>query len=73
LVAKVKSYVPGYDLVVEPHVAGSGQISATVKVLGSGYYLPEYSGNLDIINAAAVETATQHVHLSRLNRERITT
>jgi acetaldehyde dehydrogenase len=71
LVAKVKSYVPGYDLVVEPHVAGSGQISATVKVSGSGYYLPEYSGNLDIINAAAVETATQHMRLNTLKRERI--
>lgn len=71
LVAKVKSYVPGYDLVVEPHVAGSGQISATVKVSGSGYFLPEYSGNLDIINAAAVETATQHVRLNSQNRERI--
>ena len=71
LVAKVKSYVPGYDLVVEPHVAGSGQISATVKVLGSGYYLPEYSGNLDIINAAAVETATQHVQANRLKDARI--
>ena len=71
LVAKVKRYVPGYDLVVEPHVAGSGQISATVKVSGSGYFLPEYSGNLDIINAAAVETATQHVRLNRQNRERI--
>ena len=69
LVAKVKSYVPGYDLVVEPHVAGSGQISATVKVSGSGYFLPEYSGNLDIINAAAVETAIQHVHLNSRNRE----
>lgn len=71
LVAKVKNYVPGYDLVVEPHVAGSGQISATVKVSGSGYFLPEYSGNLDIINAAAVETATQHVRLNSQNRERI--
>lgn len=71
LVAKVKSYVPGYDLVIEPHVAGSGQISATVKVSGSGYFLPEYSGNLDIINAAAVETATQHVRLNSQNRERI--
>jgi len=40
-------------------------------VLGSGYYLPEYSGNLDIINAAAVETATQHVQVNRLKDTRI--
>ena len=71
LVKRVQQYVPGYDLVVEPHVAGSGQISATVKVSGSGYYLPEYSGNLDIINAAAVETANQHFHTSSNLCERI--
>lgn len=73
LVGKVKVYVPGYDLVVEPHVAGSGQISATAKVSGSGYFLPEYAGNLDIINAAAVETALQHVRLVEPKREKIPT
>lgn len=71
LVEEVKNYVPGYDLAVEPHVAGSGQISATVKVSGSGYFLPEYAGNLDIINAAAVETAVQHVRLVESKRESI--
>jgi len=73
LVKKVKAYVPGYDLVVEPHVSGSGQISATVKVAGSGYFLPDYAGNLDIINAAAVETALQHVRSIELRREKIPT
>ena len=60
LVRDVQSYVPGYDLVVEPHITPAGDLSATVKVEGSGYYLPTYSGNLDIINAAAVETARRH-------------
>ncbi len=60
LFPKVQRYVPGYELVVEPHLSGEDVVSATVKVSGAGYYLPEYSGNLDIINAAAVETARLH-------------
>jgi len=59
---KIKNYVPGYDLVVEPHFASKNILSGTVKVTGAGYVLPEYAGNLDIINAAAVETARKHVH-----------
>jgi acetaldehyde dehydrogenase len=58
---KIKKYVPGYDVVVEPHQSSQGSISATVKVTGAGYFLPSYAGNLDIINAAAVETAKRHV------------
>jgi acetaldehyde dehydrogenase len=60
LVDQVKSYVPGYDLVVDAHLDPAGNVSATAKVTGAGYYLPTYSGNLDIINAAAVETARAH-------------
>ena len=60
IVSRVKKYVPGYDIVVEPHSPNTGQISATAKVRGAGYVLPDYAGNLDIINAAAVETARQH-------------
>jgi acetaldehyde dehydrogenase len=56
----IKEYVPGYDLIVKPHLTNQGAISATVKVTGAGYFLPEYAGNLDIINAAAVETAYLH-------------
>lgn len=56
----VKSYVPGYELIVEPYFINRNSISATVKVTGAGYVLPEYAGNLDIINSAAVETAFLH-------------
>jgi acetaldehyde dehydrogenase len=56
LIEDVQSYVPGYELVVEPHMLNQKTVSATVKVTGAGYVLPEYAGNLDIINAAAVET-----------------
>jgi acetaldehyde dehydrogenase len=61
----IKEYVPGYDLIIKPHVTSQGAISATVKVTGAGYFLPEYAGNLDIINAAAVETA--YLHASHQN------
>lgn len=60
LVEQVQQYVPGYDLVVDAHADPQGNVSATAKVTGAGYYLPTYSGNLDIINAAAVETARSH-------------
>ena len=61
IVNRVSQYVPGYDLVVEPHELDPTLVSATVKVTGEGFYLPEYAGNLDIINAAAVETAKRHM------------
>jgi acetaldehyde dehydrogenase len=60
IVSSVREYVPGYDLVVDPYILETGVVSATVKVVGEGHYLPEYAGNLDIINAAAVETARRH-------------
>lgn len=60
IIESVQSYVPGYELVVEPHMLNQKTVSATVKVTGAGYVLPEYAGNLDIINAAAVETAKLH-------------
>lgn len=60
LVEKIQRYVPGYALVVKPHMMDELTVSATVKVTGEGFYLPEYAGNLDIINAAAVETARRH-------------
>lgn len=60
IVESVQSYVPGYELVVEPYMLNQTTVSATVKVVGAGHVLPEYAGNLDIINAAAVETAKLH-------------
>jgi len=60
IVENVQRYVPGYEIVVEPYMLNQSTVSSTVKVTGAGYVLPEYAGNLDIINAAAVETAKQH-------------
>lgn len=67
IVSEVQKYVPGYEMVVEPHFQTPNTISATVKVTGAGYVLPEYAGNLDIINSAAVETAFLH-HSTKVGR-----
>ena len=56
---KLKSYVPGYELIDGPHCV-DGLISLTVKVKGMGDYLPEYAGNLDIINCAAMAIAEEY-------------
>ena len=56
MVKKLKQYVPGYQLVVPP-TAGGGKVTITVKVVGAGDYLPQYAGNLDIINCAAIAMA----------------
>jgi acetaldehyde dehydrogenase len=61
IVDQTKKYVPGYEVTVEPHSPRPGIISGTVKVSGAGYFLPSYAGNLDIINAAAVQTAKIHM------------
>lgn len=65
IVDQTKKYVPGYEVTVEPHSPKTGIVSATVKVSGAGYYLPSYAGNLDIINAAAVQTAK--IHMDKFN------
>jgi acetaldehyde dehydrogenase (acetylating) len=61
VMGRITKYVPGYEVVVAPHFSSTGVVSGTVKVTGAGYVLPTYAGNLDIINAAAVETAKKHV------------
>ena len=58
----VRKYVPGYEIVIEPHLSDRDTISATAKVTGAGFFLPSYAGNLDIINAAGVETARKYLN-----------
>lgn len=56
MVEKLKQYVPGYQLIVAPTLEGD-KVITTIKVLGAGDYLPQYAGNLDIINCAAIAMA----------------
>lgn len=58
MVEEMKQYVPGYQLLVPPFLQGD-KVTAIVQIEGQGDFLPKYSGNLDIINAAAVAAAEE--------------
>ncbi len=59
MVKKIKTYVPGYELLVGP-ILENGRIIVTIRVKGRGDYLPEYAGNLDIINCASIAMAEEY-------------
>jgi acetaldehyde dehydrogenase (acetylating) len=60
---KLKSYVPGFKVTVEPFLDGD-HFTVCNEVTGAGDYLPPYAGNLDIITAAAVNVAERYAETS---------
>lgn len=62
---EVRSYVPGYRLRVPPQFdddadrLGRSRVAIFVEVEGAGDYLPPYSGNLDIMTAAATRVGEE--------------
>ena len=58
VVSKVQEYVPGYRLRQRPQFDSAtpsrpARVAIFIEVEGAGDYLPPYSGNLDIMTAAA--------------------
>ena len=53
-IERLQEYIPYYELVMPPTI-NNDVLVLSIKVKGTGDYLPEYAGNLDIINCAAIE------------------
>jgi len=59
-IKEIREYIPHYELIIPPTVS-EDVLLLSVKVKGSGDYLPEYAGNLDIINCAAIEVTKKMI------------
>ena len=60
-IEELKTYIPYYEMVLPPTMNDSGVVVMSIKVRGTGDYLPAYAGNLDIINCAAIKVTERLV------------
>jgi acetaldehyde dehydrogenase (acetylating) len=51
----IKTYIPNYEIHSPPVWFASDLLMVHVKIIGSGDYISKYSGNLDVINCAAIQ------------------
>ena len=54
-IEELRTYIPYYEMVLPPTMNDNGVVVMSIKVRGTGEYLPAYAGNLDIINCAAIK------------------
>jgi acetaldehyde dehydrogenase len=63
MIAEVQSYVPGYRATSEPQFdplpEGRARVAVFLEVEGAGDFLAPYSGNLDIMTAAATRVGEE--------------
>lgn len=58
IIKDIQGYVPGYRMAAAPQMDYENKmVTVMVEIQGAGDYLPPYSGNLDIINQAAIAIA----------------
>lgn len=58
-ITEIQKYVPGYKLTLGP-IFENNRLTVMIEVTGMGDFLPIYSGNLDIINCAAINVAESY-------------